>query len=166
MRRFVRFTGLAALSLCLAASAATGAPQDPSSETPTGIVARMEAGQPFLVAARKGAIPLREEGWSYPAGFDNWVVFEGRYTAESGIWQSDAIGFTPRGNEYHGCPPDLDRSRFICGGAHSDGYRLSRALTPRDHVVVILGNELPFDEDGNVYRDGVVIGVITFPPAP
>lgn len=154
------FTGLSAL-----AAPAFAMAQDPA-PAPRTLVDLMEAGRPFLVATSKDAIPLDRTGWSYPEGFDYWVVFEGRYTAESGIWSSDGLGFTPRGVEYQACPPDLDRMRFICGGAHSDGYRLSRRLAPSDHVVVILGQELPFDDAGNVYRDGRVIGVITVPPAP
>lgn len=161
----IRLTGLSALfALTLPAMAATG--QDAPAAPAESIVELMSAGRPFLVATRKDSVPLRPGSWSYPEGHDYWVVFEGRYNPDSGIWSSDALGFRITANEYHGCPPDIDRSRFICGGAHSNGYQLSRRLTPRDHVVVILGNELPFDDAGNVYRDGVRIGVITVPPAP
>lgn len=162
----IRLTGLAALFAALVLPADTAVSQDAAPAQAETLVDLMTAGRPFLVAAKKDAIPLRPGDWSYPEGHDYWVVFEGRYNAESGIWSSDALGFRITANEYHGCPPDLDRSRFICGGAHSDGYRLSRRLAPQDHVVVILGNELPFDDAGNVYRDGERIGVITVPPAP
>lgn len=165
MSPLLRLACLAAWIPALAVPAAAAPTQDVAAP-PQTFVEQMEAGRPFLVAARKGAIPLSQTGWSYPEGFDYWVTFEGRYTAESGIWSSDGLGFRPRGLEYQACPPDIDRSRFICGGAHSDGYRMSRRLTPRDHVVVILGQELAFDDAGNVYRDGEVIGVITVPPAP
>ena len=162
----VRLAWLAGLVSALASPAPASPAQDAAgAESPT-LVELMTAGRDFIVATKKGSVPLRQGDWSYPEGFDRWIVFEGRYAPESGIWSSDGLGFRVRNNEYHGCPPDLDRSRFICGGAHSDGYRLSRPLTPQDHVVVILGNELPFDDAGNVYRDGEVIGVITVPPAP
>jgi hypothetical protein len=162
----VRLACLAGLFSALAAPATALPPQDATAAEPQSLVELMTAGRAFLVATKKGSVPLRPGNWSYPEGFYRWEVFEGRYTAESGIWSSDAVGFEVRNNEYHGCPPNLDRSRFICGGAHSDGYRMSAPLTPQDHVIVILGNELPFDDAGNVYRDGAVIGVITVPPAP
>jgi hypothetical protein len=162
----VRFTCCAFLLSALAGPAAASSRQEAGPAEPQTLVELMTAGRNFLVATKPRSVPLREGDWSYPEGHDYWVVFEGRYTAESGIWSSDGLGFRVTRNEYHGCPPNLDRSRFICGGAHSDGYRLSRPLTPQDHVVVILGNELPFDDAGNVYRDGEIIGVITIPPAP
>ncbi|MDP1914131.1 hypothetical protein [Brevundimonas sp.] len=158
---FARLTAAAAL---LALSASPAPAQDSQGTGPMTLVEQMAAGRPFLVAARKGAIPLPQEGWSYPEGWDYWVVFEGRYNPESGIWASDGVGFSPRGIEFHACPPDIDRSRFICGGTHSDGHPLSRRVTPRDHVVVILENELTFDDAGAVYRDGQQVGVITVPP--
>ncbi len=166
MSRLFRRAALAALFAALALPAVAAPRQDAAPALTETLVEMMSAGRPFLVATKKNTLPLREGNWSYPEGFDHWVVFEGRYSPESGIWSSDALGFRITGNEYHGCPPDIDRSRFICGGSHSDGYRLSRRLTPGDHVVVILGNELPFDDAGNVYLDGQRIGVITVPPAP
>lgn len=166
MSPLVRLACLAGLLSTLAAPAVAAPPQEAAAEGPKSLVELMTAGRYFLVATKKGSVPLRPGSWSYPEGFDRWTVFEGQYVPESGIWTSDALGFRVTNNEYHGCPPDLDRSRFICGGVHSDGYRLSRPLTPSDRVVVILGNELPFDDAGNVYRDGEVIGVITVPPPP
>jgi len=161
-----RLACLAGLLSAIAAPAIASPPQDPAGAKPQRLVELMAAGRYFLVATKKESVPLRPGGWSYPEGFDRWTVFEGQYVPESGMWTSDALGFRVTNNEYHGCPPDLDRSRFICGGVHSNGYRMSRALTPQDHVIVILGNELPFDDAGNVYRDGEIIGVITVPPAP
>ncbi|KQY84757.1 hypothetical protein [Brevundimonas sp. Root1423] len=166
MSPLVRLACLAGLLSTIGGPALATPPQDAAAAEPKTLVELMTAGREFLVATKKDSVPLRPGDWSYPEGFDRWVVFEGRYTAESGIWSSDGLGFRVRNNEYHGCPPNLDRSRFICGGAHSDGYRMSAPITPSDHVVVILGNELPFDDDGNVYRDGQLIGVITVPPAP
>lgn len=166
MSRTIRLASLAALFAAFALPAVATPRQDAAVVQPETLVEMMSAGRTFLVATKKGAVPLREGNWSYPEGHDYWVVFEGRYSPDSGIWSSDALGFRVTGNEYQGCPPDIDRSRFICGGAHSDGYRLSRRLAPEDRVVVILGNELPFDDAGNVYRDGERIGVIVVPPAP
>lgn len=153
------------LALCTSLAAALMA--GPAfAQTASTLTEQLAAGQPFVVVAKKDAITLRAGDWSYPSGSDYWVAFEGRYAPDSGIWSSDGLGFTPRNNEFQACPPDLDRSRFICGGAHSTGYRMSSRLTPENHGLVILGHELTFDNAGKVYKDGVEIGVITVPPAP
>lgn len=61
---------------------------------------------------------------------------------------------------------DVDRTRFICGGAHSTDCRTGPRLTPENHSLVILGQELKFDDAGKVCKDEVEIGVTTIPPAP
>lgn len=127
---------------------------------------RMASGAPFVVVTRQGSVPLRPGSWRYPEGADRWTVFEGRFNADSGIWDTDVVGFQVRGIEYHSCPPDLDHARFHCGGVHTFGHRLTRRITPRDHVLVVLENELTFDEEGNVYRDGEHIGMVATPPSP
>lgn len=145
----------------LPAAAQTTEPADTES-----LVEKLASGRPYIVVTLPRTIPLREGDWSYPFPSDYWIAFEGRYDPESGIWQSSGFGFNPNRNEYHSCPPDLDRSRFICGGSHSWGHRLERRVAPRDHVLVILENELTFDDAGNVYRNGELIGVVAVPPAP
>lgn len=127
---------------------------------------RIAAGASFVVVTKDRSVPLRAGGWSYPDGADRWTVFEGRYNPDSGIWDTDVVGFHVRGIEYHSCPPDLDHSRFRCGGVHTFGHRLSRRVTPRDHVLVVLENELTFDEAGNVYHGGEHIGIVATPPSP
>lgn len=142
-----------------ASTAAQDAPEPLLSE-------RIAAGTSFVVVTKDRSVPLRAGGWSYPDGADRWTVFEGRYNPDSGIWDTDVVGFQVRDIEYHSCPPDLDQSRFRCGGVHSSGHRLSRRVTPRDHVLVVLENELTFDEAGNVYREGQHIGIVATPPSP
>lgn len=127
---------------------------------------RIASGASFVVVTKARSVPLRAGSWSYPNGADRWTVFEGRYNPESGIWDTDVVGFQVRGIEYHSCPPDLDHSRFRCGGVHTFGHRLSRRVTPRDHVLIVLENELTFDEAGNVYREGELIGMVATPPSP
>lgn len=126
---------------------------------------RIASGTSFVVVTKDRSVPLRPGSWSYPEGGDRWTVFEGRFNPDSGIWATDTVGFQVRGIEYHSCPPDLD-PRFRCGGIHTNGHRLSRRVTPRDHVLVVLENELTFDEEGNVYRDGELIGMVATPPSP
>lgn len=127
---------------------------------------RIAAGQSFMVATLPRSVPLRAGSWTYPGGGDRWTVFEGRYDPDSGIWATDAVGFQVSGIEYHSCPPDLDHTRFRCGGVHTNGHRLDRRVTPRDHVLIVLENELTFDEAGMVYRDGALIGMVSTPPSP
>jgi hypothetical protein len=126
---------------------------------------RIASGTSFVVVTKDRSIPLRAGNWSYPDGGDRWTVFEGRFNPESGIWATDTVGFQVRGIEYHSCPPDLD-PRYRCGGIHTNGHRLSRRVTPRDHVLIVLENELTFDEAGNVYREGELIGMVATPPSP
>ena len=156
------------LLIALAAAAAMIACGPATAEEPKAMLLseRLAEGAPFVVIVKQGSLPLRAGDWSYPRGHDYWTVFEGRFDPESGIWQSDAVGFQVRGIEYHSCPPDLDHSRFYCGGVHTSGHRLRARVTPRDHVLVILENELTFDEAGNVYLAGAQIGVVTIPPRP
>lgn len=155
-------SALLALTLALATTGSVSAQSQPG----VSISERIAAGTPFMVATLPGAVPLRSGAWSYPGGGDRWTVFEGRYNPESGIWATDAVGFQVRGIEYHSCPPDLDHSRFRCGGVHTDGHRLDRRVTPHDHVLIVLENELTFDEAGMVYRDGTLIGMVSTPPSP
>jgi hypothetical protein len=151
--------GLALADVSTSPVAAQTAPEPLLSE-------RIASGVSFVVVTKDRSVPLREGSWSYPDGADRWTVFEGRYNPESGIWDTDVVGFQVRGIEYHSCPPDLDHSRFGCGGVHTFGHRLSRRVTPRDHVLIVLENELTFDEAGNVYREGELIGMVATPPSP
>lgn len=160
MIRSIVSTALAALAL-----AGTGVARAQEAATPL-LSERLAEGANFVVITKRGSVPLRPGDWSYPQGHDHWTVFEGRFNPESGLWQSDVVGFSVRGLEYHSCPPDFDHSRFQCGGIHSQGHRLARRITPRDRVLIVLENELTFDEAGNVLLDGEHIGVVTIPPRP
>lgn len=158
------------LALCLAAAllapAGAASAQAPEAGEPESLVDKLSSGRPFILVTRRDVVSLRPGDWSYPSPADYWIAFEGRYDAESGIWMSSGFGFNPNRNEHHACPPDLDRSRFMCGGVHSLGHRLERRLTPRDHVLVVLENQLEFDDAGNVYRDGELVGLVAVPPRP
>ena len=151
--------GCAAPSIQSVAAAAEQ--QDESAQS---LVSLMEAGRKFRVTAPRGAIVLRPGNWSYPPLEAGPLVFEGDFRSPSGIWTSAPVGFRITNNEYSACPPGLDRSIYICGGVHSDGYPMTRRFTPSDHMLVILGNELRFDDLGHVYRDDVLIGELTISP--
>lgn len=159
----IQLFGMAALALTVAVvSTSTANAQE---ALPPLLSERLAEGANFVVVTKRQSVPLRRGGWSYPNG-DLWTVFEGRFNPDSGIWQSDVVGFSVSGIEYHSCPPDLDHSRFLCGGVHSSGHQLDRRVTPRDHVLIVLENELTFDEAGSVFLDGEHIGVVTIPPRP
>lgn len=117
---------------------------------------QIAAGRPFLIITDQDALQLKRNGWYYPSS--TWVLFEGRYHSDKGLWAVTGVGFSPRGNPLHSCPKEIR-----CGGVHEEGFPLARWVRPEDHELVAFGRVLTFDEAGNLFRDGSRVGQLIVP---
>lgn len=117
---------------------------------------QIAAGHHFLIITTQESLRLKRDGWFYPNG--NWVMLEGRYHSDRGLWAVSGVGFNARGNPLHSCPTE-----FRCGGIHEEGFRLERWYRPEDHELVAFGQTFTFDEAGDLFTDGVKVGQVLVP---
>jgi hypothetical protein len=139
-----------------AAMADTGVEPKPATIAGLGLGRQIAAGAPFVIITKQEALRLKPGNWHYP--FGSWVVIEGRYHPDKGLWAVSGVGFAPRGNPLHSCPAEIR-----CGGIHEEGFALDRWYRPEDHELVAFGQKFTFDEAGNLFSDGAKIGRLVVP---
>jgi hypothetical protein len=122
----------------------------------TTLSERIDAGLPFLIVTKRDALRLKQNGWHYPGGY--WVMIEGRYHRDKGLWATSGVGFFPRGNPLHSCPAE-----FRCGGVHEEGFKLPRWYRPENRELIAFGQSFTFEENGDLFFEGKKVGLILAP---